>query len=78
MKKLVVILGLCLFCCGQVQAEEISANQTIVSEDNKAVISVQKQPTDIKSAQTQDVKRNWFCIVIQVNGKAQDNPDTVR
>ena len=77
MKKLVVILGLCLFC-GQVQAEEISANQTIVSEDNKVVISVQKQPTDVKSAQTQDVKRNWFCVIIQVNGKVQDNTDTVR
>jgi uncharacterized protein YcfL len=77
MKKLVVILGLCLFCT-QVQAEEISANQTIVSEDNRVVMSVQKQPTDVKSVQTQDVKRNWFCVIIQVNGKAQDNTDTVR
>lgn len=78
MKKIVVILGLCLFCCGPVWAEEISANQSITSEDNKAVISLQKQPTDVKSTQTQDVKRNWFCIVIQVNGKAQDNTDTAR
>lgn len=77
MKKLVVILGLCLFC-SHVQAEEISANQTIVSEDNKAVILLQKQPTDVKSTQTQDVKRNWFCIIIQVNGKAQDDTDTAR
>ena len=77
MKKLVVILGLCLFWCGQVQAGE-TANQSITSEDNKAVISLQKQPTDTKSAQSQDVKRNWFCIVIQVNGKTQDNTNTVR
>lgn len=78
MKKIVVLLGLCLFCTLPVQAEEINANQTITSEDNKAVISLQKQPTDTKSIQTQDVKRNWFCIVIQVNGKAKDNTDTVR
>ena len=76
MKKIVVILGLCLFCTVQVQAEEITANQTIVSEDNKAVISVQKQPTDEKSAQMQDVKRNWFCVVIQVNGKIKDSDTT--
>lgn len=77
MKKLVVILGLCLFC-SHVQAEEINANQAITSEDNKAVISLQKQPTDVKSTQTQDVKRNWFCVIIQVNGKAQDGTDTAR
>ena len=77
MKKLVVILGLCLFC-SQVQAEEINANQDITSEDNKAVISLQKQPTDVKSTQTQDVKRNWFCVIIQVNGKAQYDTDTAR
>ena len=77
MKKITVILGLCLFCCGQVWAEE-TANQTIISEDNKVVISLQKQPTDTKSIQTQDVKRNWFCVIIQVNGKTQDNTDTAR
>lgn len=47
--------------------------QTTTLEDNKAVIAIQKQPTTEQSAQKQDVKRNWFCIVIQVNGKTQED-----
>ena len=74
MKKLAVILSLFLFCGQIVLADEVvaSANQEIVIEDNKAVFTVQKQPNDEKSVQKQDVKRNWFCIVIQVNGKVKD------
>ena len=63
-----------LLCIAPVYAED-TANQEIVLEANKAVITVQKQPNDEKSTQKQDVKRNWFCIVIQVNGKVLDNPD---
>ena len=37
-------------------------------EDNKAVVAIQKQPTGDNQKQT--IKNNWFCIVIQVNGKA--------
>jgi hypothetical protein len=49
-----------------------NANQEINIEDNKAVLAIQKQPVDEKSAQKQNVGRNWFCIVIQVNGKVKD------
>lgn len=66
-KKMFIILGLCFFCMQAVQAEE--ANQEINLQDNKAVISLQKQPTDEKSSQRQAVRNNWFCVVVQVNGK---------
>lgn len=52
-------------------AEEI-ATQEIQIEDNKAVISLQKQPTETTSTQKQAVKNNWFCIVVQINGKVQE------
>ena len=52
-------------------AEEM-ANQEIEVNDNKAVVMVQKQPTQATSTQKQAVKNNWFCIVIQVNGKIQE------
>ena len=47
-------------------------NQEIEVNDNKAVVMVQKQPTQTTSTQKQAVKNNWFCIVIQVNGKIQE------
>lgn len=72
MKKLAIILGLLLFCGNSVFADEVIANQEIISDSNKAVISIQKQPTDEKSTQKQDVKKNWFCVIIQVNGKVAD------
>lgn len=74
MKKLAFILGLLLFCSQVVFAGEVvnTANQDIVIEDNKAVFTIQKQPNDENSMQKQDVKRNWFCIVIQINGKVKD------
>lgn len=72
MKKLLLLLPLMLmFLLSNISfAEETQqANQELNTEDNKAVIMVQKQPKDEASTQKQDVKRNWFCIVIQVNGK---------
>lgn len=74
MKKLSILLSLLLFCSATVMADEVeaTANQETNLEGNKAVVSVQKQPTDENSKQKQDVKNNWFCIVIQVNGKALD------
>ena len=78
MKKLAIILSLLLFCGQIVLADEVqsNANQTQTIDTNKAVITVQKQPTDEKSAQKQNVKNNWFCIVIQVNGKIKDSDIT--
>lgn len=68
MARFLAILSL-LFIATVTFAEE----QTSKLEDNKSVISIQKQPTTKQSAQKQDVKRNWFCIIIQVNGKIQEN-----
>lgn len=75
MKKLAIILSLMFFCGQTVFANNMAdnANQEINIEDNKAVVSVQKQPIDDKSAQKQSVKNNWFCIVVQVNGKIKDS-----
>lgn len=77
MKKLAIILGLLFLGCSAVFADEVvtGANQEVILEANKAVLSIQKQPVGEKSAQKQDVKNNWFCIVIQVNGKVHDTTD---
>lgn len=71
MKKLLLLPLMLMFLLSNISfAEETQqANQELNTEDNKAVIMVQKQPEDEMSTQKQDVKRNWFCIVIQVNGK---------
>ena len=67
MKKLSILLSL-LFCFTPIAFAE-NANQEINIEQNKAVVSVQKQPINEASAQKQNVKSNWFCIIVQVNGK---------
>lgn len=66
MKKLFIILGLLLICSNTVFA----VDSTQVVEDNKAVVAVQKQPTNENNKQA--VKNNWFSIVIVVNGKVKD------
>ena len=58
--------------CGQiVLADEVQPAQT--ANDNRAVVTVQKQPA---KENKQQVKNNWFCIVIQVNGKIKDSDIT--
>ena len=83
MKKLSIILGLLLFCNSVVFASDISDPETLetsqISNDNRAVISVQKQPaTAEQSIQKQEVKQNKWCIIIQVNGKIKDNTDNIK
>lgn len=69
MKKLSILLALLLFCGESVFADEnISKQPKQNFDDNRAVISVQKQPAT-ENTQKQGVKNNWFCIVVQVNGK---------
>lgn len=68
MKKLFILISLLVLASQSVHADENttgSAQQGFT--DNKAVISIQKQPAVEK--QKQNVKNNWFCIVVQVNGK---------
>ena len=67
MKKLSIILGLLLVSSSAVFADDVMPAQT--ANDNRAVVTVQKQPA---KENKQQVKNNWFCIVIQVNGKIND------
>lgn len=69
-KKGIIAIFIAFVAIGSCYADELQANQATTLENNKAVISVQKQPNDEKSKQKQNVKNNWFCVVIQVNGKA--------
>jgi len=73
MKRLAILLGILLFCGESVFcAETVSGTPEQKFTDNKAVISVQKQPAT-ENTQKQGVKNNWFCIVVQVNGKVLDS-----
>lgn len=59
--------------CSNVSFAENQAEQVVTSEQNNAVISVQKQPLSEQPKQGVDAKRNWFCVIVQVNGKTLDN-----
>lgn len=69
MKKLVIALSLLTLGCKGFCADMVQPEQSF--KDNKAVITVQKQPAT-ENTQKQGVKNNWFCIVVQVNGKVVD------
>lgn len=74
MRKRILFMVLAMFfLCNQ----GVYANQDINIEDNKAVISIQKQPTQ-ENEQKQEVKNNWFCIVVQLNGKIKDTDTTIQ
>lgn len=71
MKKIIMLaLLVFVFCTQSVLADEVKPEQNF--KDNKAVLSVQKQPAN-ENAQKQQVKNNWFCVVVQVNGKVLDS-----
>lgn len=74
MKKLILSILVLLMVTNVVAAEE--ASQSV--EDNKAVITVQKQPSN--EVQKQKATRNIACIIIQINGKVKDtvNPASAR
>lgn len=69
MKKLFLALSILLLCSEICFAETTVPQQN--AEDNKAVISIQKQPAH--KQQNQGVTRNIGCIIIQVNGKVKEN-----
>lgn len=71
MKRILSITLTMLFLCSSVVfADEVEPAQTV--NDNRAVIAVQKQPA---KENKQEVKNNWFCIILQVNGKVKYLPD---
>ena len=70
MKKLALVLSLLLFYAVPTLAE---TEATQVADDNRALVTVQKQPA---KENKQQANRNWFCIVVQVNGKIKDSDST--
>lgn len=69
MNRLILLLLLTTIVRGVAYGEEAVPLQEVpqqVANDNRAVVSIQKQPT-IKE-QNQGVSRNWFCIILQWNG----------
>jgi hypothetical protein len=75
MKKIVVLLGLCLFCCGQVWAEEIQPSQTVENNQAYATVNFQKQPQEAKQKQGISNHFTFFTINVQINGKIKDIPE---
>lgn len=68
MKKLLsLILITMLGNFSVLAAETIQQEQTV--EDVKAVVGIQKQPTQEKAKQKQEIRNVWFSIIIQVQGK---------
>ncbi len=73
MKKIFLSVAACIVLFSSAAlAEEASSlsEQTLKFDENKAAIAVQKQPSTDSHNQKAEVKKNWFCIIIQVNGKA--------
>ena len=70
MKKLLSFLIIINFMLPVMAEEGVNAIQPEQKfDDNRASISVQKQPA-LENTQRQSVKNNRFCIIVQVNGKA--------
>lgn len=70
MKKLLNILFvMCIFCTLPAFCEEVNSKQVV--NDNRATITIQKQPT-MEQGQKQEAKQNKWCIIIQVNGKIKN------
>ena len=69
-KFLNVILSLLFLTCTFVFADEVQPEQT--ANDNRATISIQKQPATEEAPQKQEIKQNKWCIIIQVNGKVKE------
>lgn len=70
MKKLAILLGLLLVSSSAVFADDVMPAQS--ANDNRAVVTVQKQPATEEAPQKQEIKQNKWCIIIQVNGKIKE------
>lgn len=58
-------------------ADEIvntDAEQIIEMSENKVILNIQKQPLNEQSKQKIVLKKNWFVVNINVNGKVKVNP----
>lgn len=64
-----------VICSGIVMADEVfNAEQIIEMSENKVILNVQKQPLNEQSKQKIVLKKNWFVVNINVNGKVKVNP----
>lgn len=73
MKKILILLTILLL--PMTFADEIKSEQKAELVENKATISIQKQPVNANSTQTAILTKNWFVINIQINGKIQVKED---
>lgn len=80
MKRFLTALFLILACVNVSYAEEVApeeteqAEQVVEMTENKVIINVQKQPMNENSHQKIVMKKNWFIVNIQVNGKIKVQP----
>ena len=72
MKQILLVLGVFALCSLPLSVQATEEISTQTADDNRALVAVQKQPSKDNK---QQANRNWFCIVIQVNGKVKDNAD---
>ncbi len=72
MKKYLIFLTILISLPAVMAGEEAplvnQRNPEQIFNNNRASVSVQKQPS-LEDSQKQCVKNNWFCIIVQVNGK---------
>lgn len=75
MKKIFLSVAVFIALCSNIAFAETAnpSDQIITLDKSNAVIAVQKQPLTDTSKQGVEAKRNWFCIIIQVNGKTFDD-----
>lgn len=76
-KKILVTLLLSSLVAVPVFAEEVTepteASQVVEVTDNKAAILFVKQPATESPSQKVVVTKNWFSIILVLNGKAVEN-----
>ena len=53
------------------------ANQEITATENKVIVAVQKCPMNENANQKIILKKNWFVVFVQVNGKVKVNPANI-
>lgn len=74
MKQILLVLGVFAICSLPLSVkatEEVALEvPSQVADDNRALLTVQKQPA---KENKQQANRNWLCVVIQINGKVKDS-----
>ena len=84
MKKILTVLTVLLVCSNfafaseietkEISAEKPDAEQIIEMTEYKVNLNIQKQPLNENSKQKIVLKKNWFVVNINVNGKVKVNP----